>query len=170
MLFRSWTFIVRSVNDDIIQTLRGSFALDPSINVGKATGRVTSIKDGRLPDFDNTVKFKTLSPVMIKNPKLADGDKKIIGPKTEGFEAVVCRKIEKSYEIATHDDSGEGVEIWIDDHSKTQVRVSHDEDTLLPAWELEGHMRGKKEVLLHAYHGGIGSKTALGLGCWEVVE
>jgi len=165
-----WTFIVRSVNNEIIQALRGSFALDPYIKVGDVVGKVNSIEKGNTPDFSQTVKFDTLSPVMIKEPELAENDKQIIGPEHGEFEKVVGEKLKRSYELATGKDGRKGVDIWIDGYSKTQVRVSHDDDNLLPAWELEGHMRGESEILLNAYHGGIGAKTALGLGCWEVKE
>lgn len=164
----TWTFILRSINEEIIQKLRGSFALKPQIKVGKTIGEVKSIKKGKNPDFTTTVEFSTLSPIMIKAPEIAENGKKIVSPEHNKFEDVICKKLQNSYELA-NDQLVEGkMDIWIDDHSKTQVRVSHNEEDLLPAWELKGHMRGNEEVLRHAYLGGIGAKTALGLGCWEV--
>lgn len=165
-----WSFIVRSLDPQIIQTLRGAFAIDPAIVVGDATGTVKNIISPKKPDFTRPLHFRTLSPVMIISEELTEGDKRVLGPDHPSYEKVLAEKIKKSFTLHTEEESESEVELWIDKYSKTQVRVTHRDDVFLPAWELRGYMRGPANVLEHAYLGGIGAKTALGLGCWDVIN
>jgi len=165
-----WTFVVRSVEEKIIDTLKGSMSLDPSIRVGGARGEVVKVEEVGAPDLSQkTIKFKTLGPVMIRRNERKNG--KIIAEPTDAdFEDLMVEKMIESYKLQTGDYNGKFLEVLITDHSMTRVRVSNNDDNLLPAWTLEGVLRGDPDVLRHAYFGGIGAKTALGLGCWEVEE
>ncbi len=166
----TWTFIVRSVEKRIIDTLKGSISLDPIVSVGEAVGEIVKVEEVELPDLSQEiVKFKSIGPVMIRRKERKNG-KEIAEPTDKDFEDLLTKKMLNSYELRTGDANGKSLDVWITGHSMTQVRVSHNEDTLLPAWTLEGVFRGDGEVLKHAYLSGIGAKTALGLGCWEVKD
>lgn len=165
-----WSFIIRSLYPQIIQTLRGSFALEPQVVVKNAVGNIKNIVSPAEPRFEKSLHFRTLSPVMIMSDELAEENKRVLGPEHPSYEKVLAQKIKKSFALYNGKDIEGDVELWIDDYSKTQVRVTHREDVFLPAWELQGHMRGPAKILEHAYFGGIGAKTALGLGCWDVVR
>ena len=61
--------------------------------------------------------------------------------------------------------------IEIKESKSRTVKVSSIDDpsSKLKAFELKGNISGDANIIKFIYHRGLGSKTGLGLGCWEVL-
>jgi len=161
-----WAFLFRSLDESIIQSFRASVAIDPSIKVRNCIGNVEGIRELDIPNFNKSVKFDTRSPIIIYDKK----HERVLDAEEEDYVEQLKETIINRYEKETSNTFEEDLTILIDNHSKTQVKVSSRKNAHKPGYALEGVMKGPRELLEFAYLGGIGSSTALGCGCWEVSE
>jgi len=161
-----WAFLFRSLDENIIQSLRGALTINPHIRLRSAEGRITGVKELEIPDFKNSVKFETRSPILLYDKDCEE----VVGPNDCDYAEEMKNTIINRYQKETGKDVEGDLKVLIDDHNSTQVKVSSKKNVYLPAYEVEGVMKGPADVLRFAYLGGIGSSTALGLGCWEVIQ
>jgi CRISPR-associated endoribonuclease Cas6 len=161
--FQKGFFIVRSYYDDIIDHLRLAISLDGTLRVGDLHLEVTGIKDTVAPKFESGyVKFRTLSPVLVRDFE----DRSTFRTHADDVPDNLSHSMAWSYTSFTSQ-SSDNPEITISSLKRKTVRVSKT-GTVLGAVVLRGSIKGDPELLQFSYYKGLGSKTGLGLGCWEV--
>ncbi len=165
----TWSFIFRALDKSIIRVLRGSFAMDPEFKINEAKYEIVSLDEQDIPDFSSPINFKTRSPLIILSPEHSEDGKDAIGPENDYYEDVFIEKMQKFYNMYHETDKEFKVDLEIKDYERKGVRVSK-KGFALPAYELEGRLDAPQELLEFCYLGGFGAKTALGLGCWDVVK
>lgn len=163
-------FILRSIDNRMGPYFRLGLSSDPHIMIVNTIYEVKSVRDspGKL-NGRRQVKFRTLSPVLVRdfgNRKLFVNDADKV---EENLNLATKWSLKKQFGI------GESVidDIFIkvlDKHPKT-VRVSGgaQKESRTRAFDLTGEIGGDPGVLEVIYHRGLGSKTGLGLGCWEAL-
>lgn len=161
--FQKGFFILRSYYDDIIEHLRLAISLDGTLRVGDLYLEVTGIRETVAPKFESgTVKFKTLSPVLVRDYE----DRNTFRTHADDVPDNLSRSMVWSYASFTSK-TPETPKITISSLKRKTVRVSKS-GTVLGAVVLKGTIKGDLDLLQFSYFKGIGSKTGLGLGCWEV--
>lgn len=161
-----YVFLFRTLEKDIIKALRGSIAVDPEIQLKNSVGVINGVKELDVPDFSGSVEFETKSGVIIYDSENKD---EILSPKDDNFIREMKEKMRYCYNRYTGEKIDGDLNIMIDDYDKNTVRVSSNGHSV-PAFELEGKMNGTEELLKFSFLSGIGASTALGNGCWDVVE
>lgn len=161
--FQRGFFIVRSYYDDIIEYLRLAISLDGTLRVGDLDLEVTRIKETTAPNFQSGfVNFRTLSPVLVRDSE----DRNTFRTHNDDVPDNLSRSMVWSY-VSLTSRSAESPEITITSLKRKTARVSKS-GTVLGAVVLRGSIKGDPDLLQFSYYKGIGSKTGLGLGCWEV--
>jgi CRISPR-associated endoribonuclease Cas6 len=161
--FQKGFFILRSNYDDIIDHLRLAISLDGTLKVGDLYLEVTGIKDTDEPSFDSgDINFRTLSPVLVRDQE----DRKTFRTHTDDVPENLSLSMSWSFSSFTSK-SVEKPTLTITSLKRKTVRVSKS-GTILGAVVLRGSIQGDPDLLRFSYYKGLGSKTGLGLGCWEV--
>lgn len=161
--FERGIVVVRSYYDDLIDHLRLALSLDGTIRVGPLDLEVTGIKDTFEPDFKKgTVNFRTLSPVLVRD----HNDKKTFRTHLDDVPENLAESMVWAYSSFTSE-AAEKPAIRLSNLKRKTVRVSKS-GTVLGAVTLRGSIEANPDLLQFSYYKGLGSKTGLGLGCWEV--
>lgn len=163
-------FILRSIDNRIGPYFRLGLSFDPHIRIVNTVYEVKSVKDslGRL-NGRGRVKFKTLSPVLVRdfgNRKLfvTDSDKV-----EQNLNLVTKWSLKNQFGISESVIEDISINL-LEEHPRT-VRVSSgiQKESKTRAFDLTGEIIGNPGILEVLYHRGLGSKTGLGLGCWETL-
>jgi len=163
-------FIFRSLDDSLTTYLRLGIAMDPTIRIGEVTYSVTSVSKPMEVQWDKEeVGFKSLSPVIVRNfskRKLYINNEESV---EENLNLVTLKSLHEYYGIS--EGNLKNFKIQISTVRKKTVRISNskNKESITTAFQLSGKIIGPPEVLKVLYFKGLGSKTSLGLGCWEVV-
>lgn len=160
--------ILRSIDNRIGSYLRLGIASDPYLKIVDAAYKVKSINNsqGKL-NGKHKVDFKTLSPVLVRdfqNKRIFVNDPSLV---EENLNKVTKWTLLNQFNL--NKDLIDGIHIEIKkSHSKT-VRVSSTpkKESITRAFDLSGTIYGDPGALEVLYYRGLGSKTGLGLGCWE---
>ncbi|QRF75592.1 CRISPR-associated endoribonuclease Cas6 [Thermoplasmatales archaeon] len=163
-------FILRSIDKRMGSYFRLGLSIDPYLRIGSARYIVKSVtdSDGRLRGRGN-VGFKTLSPVLIRNFQ----NKKMFvakhGEIEENLNQVMKWTLKNQFGIAESNLSDLFIKVT-EAHSKT-IRISSGpaKESMTRGYDITGNISGDPGVLEVIYHRGLGSKTGLGLGCWEAI-
>ena len=163
-------FILRSIDKRIGSYFRLGLSMDPHLRIANSVYTVKAVKDsiGKL-DGRRNVKFRTLSPVLVRDFH----NKKLFVAKAdeveENLNLVMKWTLKNQFSLS---------ESILDDlyikvteaHSKT-IRISSgpQKESITRAFDLTGNISGDPGALEVFYHRGLGSKTGLGLGCWEAL-
>lgn len=162
--FDKGLFVVRSYYDDVIDHLRLAISLDEKIRIGELELVITRIQDTLKPEFNKgKVNFKTISPVLVRD----QADRKTFRTHLDDVPENLAHSMVWSYDSITSNQAGTP-SVNITNLKRKTVRVSNDGSTLA-AVLLTGSIIGDSELLQFSYFKGLGSKTGLGLGCWEVL-
>lgn len=159
--------IFRTLNENIKNYLRLGVLEDPEIRIKDTKFKISRIEDIKtMGILSNNIKFKTLSPVLVRN--YAEKNKYV--SKSEDVKVNLTSVLK--YQLKTFF-GFEDPKIELDDldiRPKT-VRISANgkKESITKAFNITGKMIGDLEILNILYHKGLGSKSALGLGCWEVI-
>jgi CRISPR-associated endoribonuclease Cas6 len=163
-------FILRSIDNKIGPYFRLGLSSDPYIKIVNTIYDVKSVRDspGRL-NGQEQVKFRTLSPVLVRdfyNRKLFVTDAEKV---EENLNLITKWSLKNQFGISEGVSDNISIKI-MEKHPKT-VRVSSgpQKESRTRAFDLRGEIAGDPGVLEVLYHRGLGSKTGLGLGCWEVL-
>lgn len=158
--------VLRTLDDRITEFLRLGLAADPYVKIADTVYRVKAVSDAKPVRFKGHTSFKTLSPVLVKD---FDNRKRFV---TDGS------RLESNLNKVTNwfleNKLGVGnpsVEIKVlSSHRKTaRISSSAGKNSITTCFNLTGEISGKEEEISLLYYRGLGSKTGLGLGCWEVV-
>lgn len=158
--------ILRSLDDEFINKLKVAFSFYPEIRIGGTKFSIYEIKDTKIALFNNIVNFKSLSPVLIRYKDKLDNfvtQENEIEPNLKAWMLNTYYKYTgKKFDI--------NFSIDIDKIKIKSVMVSSNK-IKLRALLLYGKFKmADPEMLRLLYYKGLGSKTGLGLGCWEVTE
>lgn len=167
---KSGFLILRTIDNRIGSYLRLGVASDPYLKIVNAVYKVKSINDsqGKL-NGRNRVNFKTLSPVLVRdfqNKKMFVNNPSLI---EENLNMVTKWSLLNQFKLSKSVVDDVKIEIK-NSHSKT-VRVSSapKKESITRAFDLAGTISGDPGALEVLYYRGFGSKTGLGLGCWEAI-
>lgn len=167
---RNGFFILRSIDNRIGTYLRLGIASDPNLKIANTVYKVKSVNNspGKL-NGRSEVNFKTISPVLIRdfhNKKMFVTKPDLI---EENLNLVTNWGLLNQFGLSKSSNGVIKIKIT-KSHSKT-VRVSSSpkKESITRAFDLSGSISGDPGALEVLYHRGLGSKTGLGLGCWEAL-
>lgn len=161
--------IVRSINQEINDFLRLGLALEPTIQICDVTYAVKGVR--KIADKISTkteVKFKSISPVLVRdfvNKKLfVDNEDRL----EKNLNELTKWTLEHNYGFSPA--TLKNLKITVDKSKQKSVRISNTKakESITTAFQISGRIIANPEVLKILYYKGLGSKTSLGLGCWEV--
>ena len=158
--------ILRSLDDEFINKLKAAFSFYPEMRIGNSKFSIYEIKDTRMTLFNNIVNFKSLSPVLIR---YKDKLNNFVTQENE-IEPNLKAWMVNTYYKYTGKKFDVNFSIDIDKIKVKSVMVSSNK-IKLRALLLYGKFKmADPEMLQLLYYRGLGSKSGLGLGCWEVNE
>ncbi len=162
-------FIFRSVDPSLNMYLRLGLSIDPIIRIGDVSYLVSSAKSisDKLLDQEE-VNFKSLSPVLVRNFKERNIFLNFPDDLETNLNLVSKWVLKETYNFSEND--LDSLRIIITSAKRRTVKISNskNKESITTAFQLKGSIRGTPEALKVLYYKGIGSKTSLGLGCWEV--
>lgn len=163
-------FIFRSIDKLSISYLRLGISMDPTIRIGDVLYTVKNVKTPKTIEWDKEdVSFKSLSPVIVRN----FAEQKLFVNEPEAVEdnlnQVSRWTLQKYYGFS--EESLKNFRIVITRMRKKTVKTSNskEKESITTGFELIGRITGPVEAMKTLYFKGLGSKTGLGLGCWEVL-
>ena len=160
--------IFRTLNEKLIDYLRLGILQDNKIRIKDTVFQVSHIEDIKPYDADaGQLKFKSLSPVLVrdyvrKKYYVTNGDN--VAP---NLKLVVEDQLSKFFGI-----NGSSVNFSELNPRKKSIRISSNgkKESISTGFNLSGTITAQPDILKLLYYKGLGSKTSLGLGCWEVVK
>lgn len=162
-------FVLRSIDDNIESYLRLGLSVDPYLKIVESIFKVKTVTRtaGRLDNVDSA-NFRTLSPVLVRNFE----SKKLFVTEAEDVERnlnSVMKWVLKN-QFGMDEDSVSSLGVSVSRPRPKSVRISSSpvKESITRAFEFSGRISGDSGVLQVLYHKGLGSKTGLGLGCWEI--
>ncbi len=158
--------IFRTLDNKITSYLRLGILENQIFKIKDVTYRLTGIKSiSKIPKFEPDIKFKTLSPVLVRdftNKKMFVNDPDKV---QENLNSIINYQMKTYFGIENSD-------IYLSDISCTRktIRISSIEkkESITSGFNIKGRITGSSDALTLLYYHGLGSKTSLGLGCWEV--
>lgn len=159
--------IFRTLDDKIINYLRLAILENPLLTIKDVDYQITRVETLNSTIFESdAIKFKTLSPVLVR-----DFIKKNIYVSSED-EVSANLKLVLEYQLTKFFGIDKSMLTFdeIKTHRKT-IRISNNgkKESITTGFNLSGKLKTTPEVAKILYYKGLGSKTSLGLGCWEVV-
>ncbi|MGC8656966.1 MAG: CRISPR-associated endoribonuclease Cas6 [Thermoplasmata archaeon] len=158
--------IFRSLDPKIITYLRLGLSIDPIIRIANVKYYVKSIHDlePKLKN-ENIINFRTISPILVRN---FDIKKKFVN-RIEDIEKNLNLStrwiLEKEFGIK---DPNINIEIKSAKRKTVKISSAKAKESITTAFQVNGKMSGDPNILQILYYKGLGSKTSLALGCWEV--
>ncbi|AAT42594.1 CRISPR-associated endoribonuclease Cas6 [Picrophilus oshimae] len=163
---KNFFIVLRSLEDEFINRLKVSFSSYPEIRIGNSVFSIVEIKDTKRVDFSSDIYFKSLSPILIRYSKKLDN---FVTQKNE-IEPNLKAWMINAYYKNTGRKPETNFSIDIDKVKVKSVIVSKNR-IKLRAPLIYGRFRSADpEMLEMFYYKGMGSKTGLGLGCWEAYQ
>ncbi len=158
--------IFRTINDKISPYLRYEMSADPYIKIKDVAYNVRSIKNIKTSVLPNKVTFKTISPVIIRNYS----NKKLYIDRNEEVEENL-NKI-TNYQLNNYFGIKQEISIKLKNIKEKTIRISSNglKESITRGFNLSGIIEGDASAINFLYYKGLGSKTSLGLGCWEVIQ
>ncbi len=163
-------FILRSIDKRIGTYLRLGISLDPNLRIANSLYTVKAVNEseGRL-NGRSDVRFKTLSPVLVRNFE----NKKLfvdeVGKVENNLNLVMKWTLKNQFGLG--ENIVNDLRINVSKAAPKTIRISGRpaNESITRAFDLSGNISGNPGVLEVIYHRGLGSKTGLGLGCWEAL-
>lgn len=158
--------IFRTLDDKVISYLRLGVMENPFLLIKDVTYKITAIHSIPKQDIlSSDINFKSISPVLVRNfenRKMYISDEREI---QQNLNLVLNYQIKTYFGI----DSPNIAVSNISSRKKT-VRISSNgkKESITSGFNLSGKIIGSPEIISLLYYRGLGSKTSLGLGCWEV--
>lgn len=161
--------IFRTLDDNLINYLRLGILENPDIRIGNNTiFKVTRIMNltNNINFSSENLNFKTLSPILIRNfskRNLYVDNEDDVSP---NLKLVMENQIKRFFNINNCTIDFENLKI----HMKTiRISGSSKKESITKGFNISGSIKADPEVSKIVYYKGLGSKTSLGLGCWEVI-
>lgn len=159
--------VFRSTDKNLIDYLRLGMAMDNNIQIINSLYKVTRVKDIKDPNFSTEVKFKTLSPAIIRN----FDNRKMYVSRIEDVEKNLNMSmrwlLKNIYRVANIDIGFKLTDIRM---KTSRISSTAGKNSITKSFNLEGIITGHPSNIEILFYHGMGSKTGLGLGCWEVIS
>ncbi|WP_175266854.1 CRISPR-associated endoribonuclease Cas6 [Acidiplasma cupricumulans] len=160
--------IFRSIDDALISYLRLGILENPIIEIKGTSYKIESVKsvNNNLDLNRNDIEFKSISPVLVRNFK----DKKLYlsneGEVSDNLNLLAYHQLKNYFGIPNPKVTFEDLKV-----QKKTIRISSNgkKESITTGFNLHGRIRGTPDALSLLYYRGLGSKTSLGLGCWEEI-
>ncbi|MDR2966964.1 MAG: CRISPR-associated endoribonuclease Cas6 [Methanobacteriaceae archaeon] len=164
------SFQIASPNEYLIKSLVEGYLEDLQVNFKGQNLFVEKIELLPIPKFENEMKFKTISPIIIRTKKEIDGDLKTwdLNPSDPSFyinlEKNLVKKYNKLYdkEIAT-----DNIKITSEMKFVKGKRIAIKKGnikTYNKAFMMDIAIKGDKNLIKFGYDCGLGEKNSLGFG------
>lgn len=160
--------IFRTLNENLVNYLRLSILEDPTISIKNTTFKITRVEDIKPHNIETPeLQFKTISPILVRNYSkkniYVDKDEEVL----LNLKAVMEHQISNYFLIPKPAINFSNLSI-----KRKTIRISSNgrKESITSGFNLTGVISASPEVLKILYYKGLGSKTALGLGCWEAVQ
>ncbi|WP_196795571.1 CRISPR-associated endoribonuclease Cas6 [Ferroplasma acidiphilum] len=160
--------IFRTLNEKLIDYLRLGILQDNKIRIKDTVFEVSRIEDIKPYNGDaDELKFKSLSPILVRDyirKKIYVNDEQNVAP---NLKLVIENQLSKFFGI-----NSSSVNFSDLTPRKKSIRISSNgkKESISTGFNLSGTITAQPDILKLLYYKGLGSKTSLGLGCWEVVK
>jgi len=160
--------IFRTLNEKLIDYLRLGILADNKIRIKDTVFEVSHIEDIKPHHIDTEeIKFKTLSPIIVRNYARKNfyiNDEKNIAT---NLKLVIENQLSKFFDI---DKASVNFSNLIPKKKSIRISSNGKKESISTGFNLSGKITASPDILNLLYYKGLGSKTSLGLGCWEVVK
>lgn len=163
-------FLISSPDDYLIKTLVEGFLEDQTVKFINEELLVQKIELLPVPDFEEKVKVKTLSPVIVRTIKEVDGELKTwdLAPSEEEFYRKLENNLIKKYkEFNNLEETDKKIKISSEMTYVKRKRIAidkKDEQTFHRAFLMDLVLEGDLDLIKFAYDAGLGEKSGLGFG------
>ncbi len=157
--------IFRTLDDRLLEHLKLGLAFDPDIRITETIFRVKSLKETEQVQLKDDLGFRTLSPVLVRD--FRNKEKYVTDPK----------EIEENINMTTQwfmknkigiQEPNIKIEILTSHRKTCRISSNAGKNSITTCFNLTGTIKGNPSEIQLLYYRGLGSKTGLGLGCWEV--
>ncbi|GGM75374.1 CRISPR-associated endoribonuclease Cas6 [Thermogymnomonas acidicola] len=157
--------VFRTLDDRLLEYLKLGLALNPVLKIADTSFTVKSVKEVEQNEMQGELEFRTLSPVLIRD--FSDGRKYVVDPD----------RIEENLNLTTEwflknklgvQEPRVKIEIFKSHRKTARISSNAGKNSITTCFNLAGKITGNPSDILLLYYRGLGSKTGLGLGCWEV--
>ena len=169
-------FIISSPDDYLIKSLVEGFLEDLTVNFIGEELLVQKVELLAVPDFEEKVKVKTLSPVIVRTKKEVDGELKTwdLPPSKEQFYTNLENNLLSKYkEFNKLEETDKKITISSEMRHVKAKRISidkGDQETFHRGYLMDLVLEGDSDLIKFAYDSGLGEKNALGFGMVKVID
>lgn len=168
-------FLISSPDDYLIKTLVEGFLEDQTVNFIGEDLLVQKIELLPVPDFEEKLKVKTLSPIITRTKKEVDGELKTwdLAPSEEHFYRNLEKNLINKYkEFNELEETDKNINISSEMRHVKSKRIAIDkgeEQTFHRAFLMDLILDGDLDLIKFAYDAGLGEKSGLGFGMINVI-
>lgn len=167
-------FMISSPDDYLIRSLVEGFLNDLSIDFIGNKLIIQKVELLPIPEIEDKIRVKTLSPIISRTKKEVDGKLKIIdlAPGDYFFKNLENNLINKYKEFNKIEETDKKIKIYSEMRRVKSKRISidtGDKKTFHRAYMMDLILEGDKELLNFAYDSGVGEKSAQGFGMVKLV-
>ncbi|ADC46643.1 CRISPR-associated protein Cas6 [Methanobrevibacter ruminantium M1] len=168
-------FLISSPDDYLIKSLVEGFLNDLTINFIGEDLLIEKVELLPVPDFEEEINVKTLSPIISRTKKEVDGELKIwdLAPGDHFFKNLENTLIYKYLEFNGLESNDKNIKIFSEMRNVKRKRIiieKGDKQTYHRAYMMDLILKGDKELLRFAYDAGLGEKSGLGFGMVKVIN
>lgn len=168
-------FLISSPDDYLIKSLVEGFLNDLTINFIGETLSIEKVELLSVPDFEEKIKVKTLSPIITRTKKEVGGMMKTwdLAPGDHFFRNLEKNLIYKYLEFYKLESTDKKIKIYSEMRNVKGKRITIEngkEQTHHRAYMMDLILEGNKELLRFAYDVGLGEKSGLGFGMLKVIN
>lgn len=163
-------FLISSPDDYLIKTLVEGFLEDQTVRFINEDLLVQKIELLPVPDFEEKVNVKTLSPIITRTKKEVDGELKTwdLNPADEQFYRNLEKNLINKYkEFNELEETDKKIRISSEMRQVKRKRITIDkgeEQTFHRAFLMDLVLEGDLDLIKFAYDAGLGEKSGLGFG------
>lgn len=162
-------FLISSPDDYLIKSLVEGFLNDLTINFIGEDLFIEKVELLPVPDFEEKINVKTLSPIISRTKKEVDGVMKTwdLAPGDHFFRNLEKNLIYKYLDFNELESTDKKINIYSEMRSVKGKRITIEkgkEQTFHRAYMMDLVLEGDKELLKFAYDAGLGEKSGLGFG------
>lgn len=168
-------FLISSPDDYLIKSLVEGFLNDLTVNFIGEDLIIEKVELLPVPEFEEKINVKTLSPIISRTKKEIDGELKTwdLAPGDHFFKNLENNLIYKYLEYNDLESTDKKITIYSQMRNVKGKRITIDngnEQTFHRAYLLDLILEGDKDLLKFAYDAGLGEKSGLGFGMVKVIN
>ena len=162
-------FTISSPDEYLVKSLVEGFLNDLSIDFMENKLIIQKVELLPVPEIEDKIKVKTLSPIISRTKKEVDGEMKIwdLAPGDHFFKNLENNLINKYKEFHNIEETDKEIKFYSEMRNVKSKRISIDtgnKKTFHRVYMMDLIIEGDKELLKFAYDSGVGEKSAQGFG------